>query len=244
MSRRGFTILELLVSIGVVALLLGLLIPMLSGARAAGHRAVCGTNQKQIGLACYLYVQDNRESLPRYDADPSESDWKYGGAIFASGDRPLLDAGRPLNRYVGATREAGVADDLGRMFFCPGDGGVFDRSVTAASRGGLSVLEHGTCFREFGTSYRANGLLLTARPSEDAVRPLRLSEITASPSRLMRLGDAAWWYATREPGTPEAMLEASWHRGQDWGNMLAVDGSVRFLDFRDALEREYTLRPR
>lgn len=243
MKRRGFTILELLVSVGVIALLLSVLIPVLSGARAAGHRAVCATNQKQIGLACYLYIQENRESLPRYNADPTESDWKYGGAVFA-GDRARLDAARPLNRYMGSAREGGSDDDLGRMFLCPGDAGVFERSITGATRGGASVLEHGSCFHEYGTSYRANRLLLASPQGDDDARPLKLSEIGANPSRLMLLGDAAWWYATREPGTPDSRLEASWHRRQDWGNLLAVDGSVRFLGFRDGVELEYTLRPR
>jgi type II secretory pathway pseudopilin PulG len=252
---RAFSLVELLVSMFVVAVLIGLLMPVLTGARAAGYRSVCATNQRQLGIAFVLYIQDNKETLPQYAIEPDMSDWKYGGAAIASatpGDAaampaPLvLDRNRPINRYVDGSRNESSDAEAVTLFSCPADRGVFARGSNAATRNTISILQRGSCFKEFGTSYRANTLLLDSSAAGiDAIsRPLRMSDITTSPSRLLLLGDTAWYYATRNDDKPDRQFEASWHRLQDAGNMLAIDGSIRFLNFGEPRSDSFTLRPR
>ena len=253
--HRAFSLVELLVSMFVVAVLIGLLMPVLSGARAAGYRSVCATNQRQLGIAFVLYIQDNKETMPQHSIEPDMSDWKYGGAAIASaspdrsssGDRPMvLDRARPINRYVDGSRNESSGMETVGLFSCPADRGVFARGSNAATRSTTSILGRGTCFKEFGTSYRANPLLLdsTVAGIDGAGRPLRMSDISVSPSRLLLLGDTAWYYATRNDDKPDSQFEASWHRVQDSGNMLAVDGSIRFLNFGEPQSESFTLRPR
>lgn len=59
MKRQAFTLIELLVVIDILAILVGILFPALSRAKATTHKAVCLDNQKQIGIARQLYATDN-----------------------------------------------------------------------------------------------------------------------------------------------------------------------------------------
>ena len=59
MKRCGFTLVELLVVVGILALLTALLLPVFGRVRENGRRAACQSNLHQIGLAMQEYLQDN-----------------------------------------------------------------------------------------------------------------------------------------------------------------------------------------
>lgn len=63
-SRRGFTLIEILVVIAIVALLSAILFPVFARARENARKTSCANNIKQIGLAILQYAQDNDETLP------------------------------------------------------------------------------------------------------------------------------------------------------------------------------------
>ncbi|OPZ87117.1 MAG: putative major pilin subunit [bacterium ADurb.Bin429] len=62
-SRRGFTLIELLVVIAIIAILAAILFPVFAKAREKARQNSCINNQRQIGIAIMMYVQDHDESF-------------------------------------------------------------------------------------------------------------------------------------------------------------------------------------
>ena len=67
--RRGFTLVELLVVIGIIALLVSILLPTLSKAREQAKRTACMSNLRQLGAITLMYAAENKGWLPARTAD-------------------------------------------------------------------------------------------------------------------------------------------------------------------------------
>ena len=104
-NRRGFTLVELLVVISIIALLVGILLPSLSKARTQARRAVCAANLNQIGIGLRSYINDNRDRMPYASYVPSLS------PAPLTTPTPIYIAD-VLSLHVGESKE---------VFQCPGD---------------------------------------------------------------------------------------------------------------------------
>ena len=62
--RSGFSLLELLVVIGIIAIVLAILLPVLTKVRTAASKPICMSNLRQAGMLLHAYAKDNGDELP------------------------------------------------------------------------------------------------------------------------------------------------------------------------------------
>ncbi|MEM7682154.1 MAG: prepilin-type N-terminal cleavage/methylation domain-containing protein [Planctomycetota bacterium] len=116
---HAFTLIELLVVIAIIALLIGILLPVLSSAREAARTTVCQSSMRQTGIAFQAYSEDNGGLLPwgyvdfAVDAD-NATDWMTtisGYITGTEGDYAGLDAGEENSSiYVCPSNAFGAGD--------------------------------------------------------------------------------------------------------------------------------------
>ncbi|MCH8165759.1 MAG: prepilin-type N-terminal cleavage/methylation domain-containing protein [Planctomycetes bacterium] len=86
-ARRGFTLTELMVVIGIIVVLLGLLLPALAGVFSSGQMTKSMSNMRQIGTWMRMYSSDNREFIV-----PSQFNYNgnaYKGKVRSAASPPL-----------------------------------------------------------------------------------------------------------------------------------------------------------
>ncbi len=99
---NAFTLVELLVVIGIIALLIGLLIPALTRAREQAKAAKCLSNLHQMGVAAFVYTAENRGQFPLAVASASLTVyWDFDETVPTNIRPGLLWGGKTNDPFTG-----------------------------------------------------------------------------------------------------------------------------------------------
>lgn len=229
-NRAGYTLLELILVIGIIAILIGLLVPAVQRARDASFRIQCSNNLKQIGLALQQYHDLNQGLPPGVSSE--DGPYPYPSLGWSARILPFLDqmglwtiteqafAQNPF--FVVNPPHVGIATVL-PVFGCPADPRT--RSVMSLQGFGVAL-----------TSYL--GLEGTNHTSDDGVlfldSHIRFSDITDGTSNTLMVGERpasadgtlGWWYGgwgqdhNRKDGSCDTVLgvaEVNIGAGAPWG---------------------------
>jgi prepilin-type N-terminal cleavage/methylation domain-containing protein/prepilin-type processing-associated H-X9-DG protein len=223
--RRGFSLVELLIVIGILALLISILLPSLARARAQGRMVKCLSNQRQIGIAFQLYTADHKGWYPVHShwgnclGKKGETEYyDYPGPTGFEGEEGIIGE-RPLNRYLTGPEIAECPADIGDPY-----------------QVGIE-----TAYRAYGTSYlTAFGIncfgtqVVTGKGDPGYVPPMRVGML-GDMTRKIVLGD--WnWHPNRALTAPQTL----WHtKGgtERKMNMLFADGHAELFTFPPEYEQ-------
>jgi prepilin-type processing-associated H-X9-DG protein/prepilin-type N-terminal cleavage/methylation domain-containing protein len=228
-TRRAFTLIELLAVIGVVALLVGLLLPALSRARESANRTACLSNLRQLGAAMQMYLGASRGAYPR----PAQSrvdtpeDW-----VHFQPWRDVAQGG--LVPYLG-----------GRVLVCPSDDPAAHLPVPQFSM--VAPVQY-----PFSYTVNAHICRMVGQPT------LRVGQVRRPGDVILFYDEAAWtvddgcmaWQEDRggiSDGTPRNVLADRHDRRAEGdrrlelgrGNVAFADGHAEFIGRRDSWQRRH-----
>jgi prepilin-type N-terminal cleavage/methylation domain-containing protein len=152
-DRRGFTMIELIVTIAIIGLLVALLLPAVQAAREAGRRTQCRNNLKQLGLAIHNYVQTIGRFPPASDIAPQPDHYLLVGYLGAHARiLPFIEQGN-ISREMNMSDVYGDVDNVpavGRVvniFLCPDE--VNTKPFTLPTFGSIGGVNYGFCMGDW-----------------------------------------------------------------------------------------------
>lgn len=213
-SVSGFTLLELLVVIAIIAILAGIMYPVLAQARDTARMRSCAHNLQELYAANRLYVDDNNGFMLPAPRSNWPSEWYL---------RP-----GPLMKYLKQTA-CQTDDDAERLWICPGDGGMGGEPPVWRTTGEYLS----SYFYPYGAYLLMPGHIDYKPDRSNIYKPRRLEQ-WYRPSRDLLLCD---WAASFHKGQKDSSAEEN--EPNDGAvkciNMVMLDGHVKIGTRKDRM---------
>ncbi|MCC6423904.1 MAG: prepilin-type N-terminal cleavage/methylation domain-containing protein [Phycisphaerales bacterium] len=230
-KQNGFTLVELLVVIGIIALLISILMPSLNKAHQAANRIKCMSNLRQIGVALIQYSNDQKGYLP-----PT---WSYPNTLVYKGTTY-----NPIELYWGQFLQIkgylpGQDDPERSVLVCPSHENPFSPFASTPALADSFKLSYGInnlISIHDGASWSAGGTTQDGLDDFDGHRqPKTFSKKGASEK--IAVGEVFYGYLMDSDTPNEFSPPPAWHQ-LDWrrhsssaqnigqSNMLWLDGHV------------------
>jgi prepilin-type N-terminal cleavage/methylation domain-containing protein/prepilin-type processing-associated H-X9-DG protein len=245
---RGFTLVELLVVIGIIALLISILLPSLSRAKEQANRVKCLSNLRQVGVAFMLYANQNNQKLPHRSASRGDGHQRHDWIYWQKKGQPLppdetIDQSNVLSQIAG---NGSVPEELLR---CPSDDwenrplngnsatdGPYHYSYTVSA---YSIPNNDTAKLDGGK--RWNRALSLAKVKDGATKVFMVEEDERN------INDGVFAPKIPSPSRGEDYLAVRHDRrkvypddNSTWDRNIDRRGNVLFLDWHaDFMERVY-----
>lgn len=205
----GFTMLELLVCILVIAALLAILLPALASSRRAGTALKCLSNARSSGLAIFAYQSDFKDVFPFQATALADPSFENGGLelpyFYQAQHWPLAAKGYLCGQSYCPTQRCPGTAAYDREYFKPGNDTGYPESYVFPSDYWLSF----TFFTD-PARWRAG-----ADPNDLTLRrPVRLTEV-ASPSQKGMLLEVRAYHLSGDQNGPAATISVFSPEGQN-----------------------------
>ena len=218
---KGFTLVELLVVVGIIALLVTILMPTLGRAMELARRSICGASLNTIGKGIAIYVAEHETFPLLYEDGGGNITADFRGTTDDLWNDPVLELGTNVMQNVWLQIKYGTSE---KAFQCPSDGDYKERAKSAS----------GTSLKRFGWIEKQNFSYGMHKPYNDdvnAIAPnINMAPLTDTPQgNFVLMADKNW--GSQGPGriywTGGQKNQPSNHK-DDGFNYLMWQGSVKF----------------